>query len=121
MISPYNCNLNVRYGCKNRDPCKTLKYFEGLTKAELESLQKYFIEKPVAKGEIFLIEGEFSEYLYFLIEGMVKIYKSLSNGKEQILHIAPPGEALNDTSAYDGGSNIGSHAGSDSRPSLRIT
>jgi CRP-like cAMP-binding protein len=87
---------------------KTFKYFEGLRVVELESIQKYFTEKSVSKGELFLVEGERSEYLFFLVEGMVKVFKSLNNGKEQILHIAPPGEALNDTSAYDDGTNIGS-------------
>jgi CRP-like cAMP-binding protein len=86
----------------------TLKYFEGLSDDELEPIQKYMVEKSVSKGEVFVVEDERSEYLYFLIEGMVKVYKSLNNGKEQILHIAPPGEALNDTAAYDGGLNIGS-------------
>jgi len=87
---------------------KSLKYFEGLSAAELLAIQKYFTERPVNKGEVFLVEGACSEHMFFLVEGMVKVYKSLNNGKEQILHIAPPGEALNDTSAYDSGPNIGS-------------
>ncbi len=84
---------------------KSINYFIGLKTAELESLQKYMIEKSVNKGEIFLFEGEWSDYLYFLIGGLVKVYKSSSNGKEQILHIAPPGESLNDVSTFDGGTN----------------
>ena len=87
---------------------KTLRYFEGLSNAELESIQKYLTEKSINKGEEFVVEDESSEYLFFLVEGVVKVFKSLSNGKEQILHIARPGEALNDTSAYDSGPNIGS-------------
>ncbi len=84
---------------------KAVNYFAGLELSELESIKPYISEKTVEKGEIFLFEGEWSEYLYFLIGGLVKVYKTSSNGKEQILHIAPPGESLNDVSTFDGGSN----------------
>jgi CRP-like cAMP-binding protein len=84
---------------------KSVNYFSGLDTTELESIKPLMMEKSVEKGDIFLFEGEWSEYLYFLIGGLVKVYKSSSNGKEQILHIAPPGESLNDVSTFDGGSN----------------
>ena len=87
------------------DILKSINYFAGLSISELESISKYMIEKAVNKGEIILFEGEWSDYLYFLIAGLVKVYKSSSNGKEQILHIAPPGESLNDVSTFDGGTN----------------
>jgi CRP-like cAMP-binding protein len=84
---------------------KTINYFAGLSIDELESIKKYMTEKPVDKGEIFLFEGDWSDYLYFLMAGLVKVYKTSQNGKEQILHIAPPGESLNDVSTFDGGTN----------------
>jgi CRP-like cAMP-binding protein len=87
------------------DLLKTVSYFAGLDLSELEKIEQYMTEKTVEKGEIFLFEGEWSEYLYFLIGGLVKVYKTSTNGKEQILHIAPPGESLNDVSTFDGGSN----------------
>ena len=84
---------------------KTINYFAGLETAELESFKHYMTEKSAEKGEILLFEGEWSDYLYFLIGGLVKVYKTSQNGKEQILHIAPPGESLNDVSTFDGGTN----------------
>ena len=84
---------------------KTINYFFGLENAELEAIQKYISEKSVSKGEILLMEGEWSDFLYFLMAGLVKVYKTSQNGKEQILHIAPPGESLNDVSTFDGGTN----------------
>jgi CRP-like cAMP-binding protein len=84
---------------------KAINYFSGLSVEDLEDIQPYIIEKNVNKGEIFLFEGEWSDYLYFLIGGLVKVYKTSTGGKEQILHIAPPGESLNDVSTFDGGSN----------------
>jgi CRP-like cAMP-binding protein len=84
---------------------KTINYFTGLEAAELESIKKYMTEKSVEKGDLFLFEGEWSDYLYFLMGVLVKVYKTSPNGKEQILHIAPPGESLNDVSTFDGGTN----------------
>jgi CRP/FNR family transcriptional regulator, cyclic AMP receptor protein len=87
------------------DQLKTINYFAGLTISQISSIQKYIIEKAVNKGEIFLFEGDWSDILYFLMGGLVKVYKTSQNGKEQILHIAPPGESLNDVSTFDGGPN----------------
>jgi CRP-like cAMP-binding protein len=87
------------------DLLKTINYFSGLDTDELRSIQKYITEKTAKKGEVFLIEGEWSEYLFFLLSGLVKVYKISQNGKEQILHIAPPGDSLNDVSTFDGGTN----------------
>lgn len=84
---------------------KTINYFDGLEVDELTSIKPYITEKSVIKGDILLMEGEWSDYLYFLISGLVKVYKTSQNGKEQILHIAPPGESLNDVSTFDGGTN----------------
>jgi CRP/FNR family cyclic AMP-dependent transcriptional regulator len=84
---------------------KSIYYFAGLDNKELEAIKPYFSEKSISKGEIILREGEWSDYLYFLITGLVKVYKTSQNGKEQILHIAPPGDSLNDISTFDGGTN----------------
>jgi CRP/FNR family transcriptional regulator, cyclic AMP receptor protein len=84
---------------------KGLAYFTGLESSELEDIKAFMSEKFVGKGENLLLEGEWSDYLYFLIAGLVKVYKTSTNGKEQILHIAPPGESVNDVSTFDGGTN----------------
>jgi len=87
------------------DLLKNINYFAGLNKSELAVISQYMTEQNVNKGEIFLFEGESIDYLYFLMAGLVKVYKTSSNGREQILHIAPPGESLNDVSTFDGGTN----------------
>jgi len=88
---------------------KKIYYFKGLSDAELKSIMKYFtFEQTAEKGEIFLIEGEWSDYLFFLVEGVVKVYKASLDGKEQVMHIATAGESLNDISTFDGGPNAAS-------------
>ncbi len=78
-------------------------YFQGMNSAELEFVKSLMQETRVQKGEHFLSEGEHSDYLYFIVSGLVKVYKTSSGGKEQVLHIAPPGDSLNDVSLFDGG------------------
>jgi CRP/FNR family transcriptional regulator, cyclic AMP receptor protein len=78
-------------------------YFSGMDSAELEPIKSLIQETRVQKGEHFLTEGQSSDYLYFIVSGLVKVYKTSSGGKEQVLHIAPPGDSLNDVSLFDGG------------------
>lgn len=81
-----------------------MHYFIGLSPGELGEVKRYIaFEKRIEKGQIFLFEGEQSEYMYFIISGAVKVYKRSVNGKEQILNIASTGESLNDVSTFDGG------------------
>jgi len=87
---------------------KHIHYFSGLSLAELDSIKKLLSPKTAEKGEIFLLEGDWSDFLYFLISGVVKVYKTSADGKEQILHIATWGESLNDVSTFDGGPNAAS-------------
>ncbi len=82
---------------------QAMTYFSEVDIAELESLKDLFRESRFEKGEHFLTEGESSEFLYFIVSGLVKVYKTSTGGREQVLHIAPPGDSLNDVSLYDGG------------------
>jgi CRP/FNR family transcriptional regulator, cyclic AMP receptor protein len=84
---------------------KTINYFAGLENNELEAIQQFLTEISIGKSGILLREGECSEYLYFLLTGLVKVYKTSQNGREQILHIALPGDSLNDVSTFDDGAN----------------
>jgi len=86
-----------------------VQYFASLSPADLEKVKSYIaFEKEVAKGEIFLLEEEQSDYMFFVISGAVKVYKRSANGKEQILTIVSIGESLNDVSTFDGGGSSAS-------------
>ena len=82
-----------------------MRYFTGVDTALLESIKQYFKEVHHDKGAHFLSEGSWTESLYFIVSGLVKVYKTSPNGKEQVLHIAPPGDSLNDVSLFDEGPN----------------
>jgi CRP-like cAMP-binding protein len=81
-----------------------IHYFSGLSPDELESVKKYVAsEKKIEKGKIFVVEDGYSDYMYFIISGLVKIYKRSVEGKEQVLNMASKGEPLNVVSTFDGG------------------
>ncbi len=84
---------------------KSIPYFSVMSLAELENIKQSFSEKTVQRGEVILLEGESSDTLFFVADGVVKIFKTSAQGKEQILSIARLGEALNDIPVFDGGAN----------------
>jgi CRP/FNR family transcriptional regulator, cyclic AMP receptor protein len=84
---------------------QSTKYFENIEASQLETILPYFKEVQHEKGVQFLSEGSRSDALFFIVSGLVKVFKTSSNGKEQVLHIAPPGDSLNDVSLFDGEPN----------------
>ena len=84
------------------DLLKKVDYFANLSLDELNSIKKFISEQRVDEGETFLTEGARSNFVYFIISGVVNVHKALGDEKEQILNIATTGESLNDVSAFDG-------------------
>ena len=84
---------------------KSIPYFSALGLAELESIRKLVFEKTADRGEMVSLEGEPVDNLYFVASGVVKVFKTSTEGKEQILSIVRPGESLNDVPIFDGGPN----------------
>lgn len=86
----------------------TIPYFTGLGRTEIESLRQYFFEKKAGRGEMLLFEGEPAEKLYFVVSGLVKVFKTSADGKEQILQIVRPGESFNDVPVFSGDTSLAS-------------
>jgi CRP/FNR family cyclic AMP-dependent transcriptional regulator len=84
---------------------QSMRYFIGIGASELKAIQHLFQEVQYDKGYSILSEGGSTDSLYFIVSGLVKVYKTSEKGKEQVLHIAPPGDSLNDVSLYDEGPN----------------
>jgi len=84
---------------------RRIPYFSDLGPSELESVRKLVFEKTADRAEALLLEGESPEHLYFVASGVVKVFKTSAEGKEQILSIVRPGESFNDVAVLDGGPN----------------
>jgi len=87
---------------------KSMSYFTGLSQDELDSIIKFVSEKKATRGEIILFEDEPAEALYFVFSGVVKVFKTSANGKEQILQLIRPGGSFNDVPVFSGGVNLAS-------------
>jgi CRP-like cAMP-binding protein len=85
---------------------KSITYFSGLSPAELDSVKKLVFEKKAERGDIIVFEGDPPEALYFVGAGVVKIFRTSADGKEQVLNIVRPGGSFNDVPAFDGGPNL---------------
>lgn len=84
---------------------ESIPYFSGLSPAELDSIRKLIFERTAERAEIILLEAEPAEALYFVASGVVKVFKTSAEGKEQILYLTRPGESFNDVPILDGGPN----------------
>lgn len=85
---------------------RSIPYFSGLDRAELDAIGRYLFEKKAERGEIILFEGEPAEVLYFVAEGAVKVFRTSADGKEQIFSIIRPGDSFNDVPVFSGGNNL---------------
>ena len=87
---------------------KTITYFSELSLTELNSVQKFVFEKAVAEDEIIQFEGEPAKAVYFIVSGLVKVFKTSAEGKEQVLYFVRPDDSFNDVSAFDGSPSLAS-------------
>lgn len=90
------------------DKLKSIPYFTGLEQNELETIKQYLFEKKAVRGEILVFEGEPADTLFFVVEGVVKVFKTSADGKEQILQIIRPGESFNDVPVLTGNNSLAS-------------
>ncbi len=66
--------------------------FPHLNEEEFSQLQKISHLKKFTKGDIIFYEGDIPEFLYYLIHGVVKVFKTnFSNGRDITLNYILPG------------------------------
>lgn len=85
---------------------KSNPYFSGLSRVSLDSIGEFIFEETAEKGEMLLFEGEPAETVYFVISGVVKVFKTSVDGKEQIFNLIRHGESFNDVPVLGGGTNL---------------
>lgn len=74
--------------------------FNGLSRKQLEELAMIVLSQRVKRGQIIFAEGDDGNGFYVLTAGRVKIFKLSPDGKEQILHIMPPGEPFGEVAVF---------------------
>jgi len=79
--------------CSHQSSCITsVPVFKGMKEADLQLLQKVTRSRHFLKGEFIFREGERSETLFVVNEGLIKLTKMSTEGKEHIVRLLFPGD-----------------------------
>jgi CRP/FNR family transcriptional regulator, cyclic AMP receptor protein len=81
-----------------------VQIFSGLTESELSFLAQRAARRSYSAGQSVFGEGEPCSGLYVVESGHVRIFKSSSNGREQVLGVDGPGSSIAELPVFDGGS-----------------
>jgi CRP-like cAMP-binding protein len=81
---------------------KSSPYFFGLDSDKLEILSRLATERSFKKNEIICLAGEPANVLYFVASGVIKLFSTSFEGKEQILNLVRPGQSFDDIAVFDG-------------------
>jgi CRP/FNR family transcriptional regulator, cyclic AMP receptor protein len=77
--------------------------FSALDVRELSSLCARAAIRTYAPGDYLFSEGEPCAGLYIVVSGMVRIFKTSSSGREQVLALEGPGKSIAELPVFDGG------------------
>src|SRR6516162_8879651 len=84
--------------------------FSALGPDDLARVAAMTVERTPQRGEIVILEGDRAGALYYVREGLIKIFKTSPEGREQVLRLIGPGNTFNEVPALDGGPNPASAA-----------
>ena len=78
--------------------------FSGLAENEVSFLSQRSVMRQYQAGEQIFGEGEPCQGLYVVETGRIKIFKTSTGGREQVLSIDGPGSSVAELPVFDGGS-----------------
>ncbi|MBX6422704.1 Crp/Fnr family transcriptional regulator [Thermosulfurimonas sp. F29] len=85
-----------------RSALRKASLFRGLPEQDLLRLAEIALPRRYGKGEVIFSAGEEARGFYLVAEGMVKIYRLSSRGRQQILHVFGPGEVFAEAALFSG-------------------
>lgn len=93
-----------------REVLRQVPLFAHLDDDDLARVASITVERRYDRGDIILLEGERGGALHYVCDGVIKIFKTSREGKEQVLRLIVAGHTFNDVPALDGGPNPASAA-----------
>ncbi|NJN82420.1 MAG: cyclic nucleotide-binding domain-containing protein [Caldilineaceae bacterium] len=87
------------------DKFRAIAFLNGLDDATLLELAQGAVWREFASGAVLFLEGEAASAIYYLEFGWVKVMKSSTDGREQILRFLGPGETFNELGVFANKSN----------------
>jgi len=73
-----------------------------IIKEALNSPEKDIIKKIYKKNDFITIEGEEADYIYIVLDGLVKIFKTEENGRKKTLNYLNVGDFFGESAIIDG-------------------
>lgn len=86
-----------------RSILKRVPIFSSLSEPEFVFLSTHLVQRRFQAGEIIFSEGDACSGLYIVQSGNVRIFKSSTGGREQVLAIDGPGSSIAELPVFDGG------------------
>ncbi len=87
------------------DTLRAFPLFAQLPNGVLERLATLAVPQTYPAGGLIQLEGDEAEAMYLVLRGQVKILRASPSGREQVIHIAAPGQYINMVPLLDGGPN----------------
>lgn len=81
---------------------KRIPLFSCLSPDELDQLQQVITEKQYKKNSVILMEDDSKNFMYVIYTGKIKVVRTSSEGKEQILVIRKKGDFFGEMTLLDG-------------------
>lgn len=78
--------------------------FGSLSPEELRLLAARAIPRRISAGELLFSEGDACKGLHIVASGKLRIFKSSTSGREQVLAVEGPGGSVAELPVFDGGS-----------------
>lgn len=82
---------------------RNIPLFADLDDAEMEFLSHRAVTRQYPRNTIFITEGDYSDSLYCILSGRVKVFLNDDEGKEVILNVQGPGEYFGELALLDSG------------------
>ena len=99
----------------NDDVVLSAPLFATMEEAETRGLLASMSKVELARGDVLFTEGQPGDRLYVISEGKIKLGRSSSDGRENLIAVLGPGEMFGELSLFDPGPrSLGASAVSDS-------
>lgn len=80
---------------------KRVSIFSGMTLEQIRVLTSHLDEQHFLPGEVILLEGDFSQELYILVSGQVRIVKDRGKAQERTLAVLGPGDFFGEMAIFE--------------------
>lgn len=84
---------------------RQIPFFAALAPEDLALVARVTVMRRFQRSDIIILAGQPGGALYFVRSGLVKVFKTSEDGKEQVLRLIDAGRTFNDVPALDGGLN----------------